>query len=86
MNEGTLGVKECERMQIQREVRCALNLAAILQRYLDGDEPSFLSSVTEEATVLVNTPFGEELVRAIGWVYANKADQWLGFHGIPPCI
>jgi hypothetical protein len=30
--------------------------------------------------MLVNTPFGEELLHAIGWVYLNKAEQWLGFH------
>jgi hypothetical protein len=82
MNEGTLGVKECERMQIQREVRCALNLADVLQRFLDTrDEVSFEACMAHEAGVLVNTPFGEELLHAIGWVYANKADQWLGFHG-----
>lgn len=82
MNEGSLGVKECERMQIQREVRCALNLADVLQRYLDArDEGSFEECMRNEAQVLVNTPFGEELLHAIGWVYANKAEQWLGFHG-----
>ncbi len=30
--------------------------------------------------MLVNTAFGEELLHAIGWVYANKAEQWMGFH------
>lgn len=80
MNEGTLGVKECERMQIQREVRCALNLAALLQRFLDGDEAAFRAALSLEVQRLVNTAFGEELLHAIGWVYQNKAEQWLGFH------
>ena len=80
MNEGTLSIKACERMQIQREVRCALNLAALLQRALDGDEDAFVAALALEVDALVNTPFGEELIHAIGWVYANKADQWLGFH------
>jgi len=80
MSEGTLKIKDCERMQIQREVRCALNLAALIQRYLDGDEVAFESALKTEIDLLVNTAFGEELLHAIGWVYMNKADQWLGFH------
>lgn len=80
MNEGTLGVKDCERMQIQREVRCALNLAALLQRFLDGDEAAFRHALGEEVALLVAAAFGQELLHAIGWVYKNKAEQWLGFH------
>lgn len=80
MSEGTLRVKDCERMQIQREVRCALNLAALIQRYLDGDDVAFKTALAAQVEMLVNTAFGEELLHAIGWVYLNKAEQWLGFH------
>ena len=110
------------------QVRCALNLAAVLQRFLEGDEASFrlvasalhpqfqpvpninhpcpypicccahllsvstpppppprhtlggAQAMSAEVAVLVETPFGEELLHAIGWVYVNKSEQWLGFH------
>ena len=81
MTEGSLGVKDCERLQIQREVRCAVNLAAVLRRFTTkGDETAFRVALEAEVSVLASAPFGEELCHTIGFTYVNKADQWCGFN------
>uniref|UniRef100_A0A7S2R5M7 J domain-containing protein n=1 Tax=Rhizochromulina marina TaxID=1034831 RepID=A0A7S2R5M7_9STRA len=88
MQDGLISVKELERLQLQREVRCALNLAAMLQRRVVGDQAAFDDALRCEISKLVAAPFGEELLQTIGKVYLNKADQFLGLQdstglGIP---
>ena len=56
-------------VQVQREVRCALNLASLLSRLVEGDEEAFTVAMEDEAKILVNAPFGETLIRSIGWIY-----------------
>ena len=60
--------------------------AQLLQAYVDGDEAAFVDAMEAEAKQLVDAPFGENLVRSISWVYANRADSYLGslqfFYGL----
>ena len=72
--------------QRRREVELAVKLRARLQAYVDGDEAAFVDAMEAEAKQLVDAPFGENLVRSISWVYANRADSYLGslqfFYGL----
>ena len=78
--DGDLSAAEIHNIQVQREVRCALNLASLLSRFVEGDELAFAAAMQEQACLLINAPFGETLVRSIGFIYQNKAQQFLGDH------
>lgn len=66
------------------EVRCAVNLAALLRRFdsSDGgyDGTAFREALEEEARAMAEAPYGEALCRVLGFTYINKADQWKGFN------
>ena len=63
-------------IQKQRVVKCALNLAAKLDTFLDsfanfekGDETGFRLAMEREATELIQNPIGSVLVSTIGHAY-----------------
>jgi hypothetical protein len=67
-------------LQRQRQVRCAVNLAAKLQPYLDsfsnftaGDHQGFTELADREAANLAATPLGAVLVSIIGVAYVEFA-------------
>jgi hypothetical protein len=67
--------------QLKREVRCALNLVAKLQPYVDAPaetrESFFRESLRAEATELAATPFGGTLLSTIGLSYHEFARKEL---------
>jgi len=66
------------RQQFVREVTCAENLVARLDRWVGGRNPDgWTKSVLKETAELAQVSFGGRLLRAIGWVYESSADQYL---------
>ncbi|KAI8612476.1 X-domain of DnaJ-containing-domain-containing protein [Chytriomyces sp. MP71] len=68
--------------QKQREVRCAVNLATLLQNYVTdpGDQKeAFRAFLEAEARELTSTKFGGTLIGVLGYVYEEQANMVLGF-------
>jgi len=65
--------------QKRREVSLAVQLAARLQRYVEGDSHGFQVASEEEAKELCSTTFGGALLSAIGYVYIEQGEEKLGF-------
>lgn len=81
--EETAGPKKFESRlndfhQKKRVVQCAVNLAAKLERYLDGDVEGFRAAAQEEATELSQTTFGAALLGVIGRGYVEFANAEKG--------
>jgi len=67
-----------KRKQFRRKVRCAVNLANKLSKYVvDGDEAGFVRDMYIEAHELKKTNFGVRLLRTLGWVYTFRSDKFL---------
>ncbi|CAK0799883.1 unnamed protein product [Prorocentrum cordatum] len=69
--------KRMKRQQMHREVTCAVQLVERLGLWVNGrDEAGFMAQVWQEASELVRLPLGGRLLRTIGGVYENYADQF----------
>eukprot|EP00611_Tribonema_gayanum_P000247 TRINITY_DN1017_c0_g2_i1.p1 TRINITY_DN1017_c0_g2~~TRINITY_DN1017_c0_g2_i1.p1 ORF type:complete len:347 (-),score=147.55 TRINITY_DN1017_c0_g2_i1:357-1397(-) len=66
--------------QWKREVQCAVNLAALLQPFVDEEvtEAALAASLEEMAQELAATPFGGTLLATIGYVYREAGRASLG--------
>mmetsp|Transcript_13426 Transcript_13426/g.48849 ORF Transcript_13426/g.48849 Transcript_13426/m.48849 type:complete len:561 (-) Transcript_13426:136-1818(-) len=71
-------------LQKRREAQLAVNLVALLRRYVEGDAQGFVDWAQEEALRLAKTSFGGQLLQCIGWVYRNQAEQRLGILNYNP--
>lgn len=69
--------QKLRRQQYYREVRCAVRLAERLNRWVLGrDEEGFATSLSQEASDLVQNSFGGRLLRTIGGIYESCAEQF----------
>jgi len=66
--------------QRRREVQCAVNLRDLVDPFVRGelDAEGFEASMTTRAASLALTPFGEELLHVIGYVYDLAGQKQLG--------
>ncbi|KAJ3307024.1 hypothetical protein HDV03_003351 [Kappamyces sp. JEL0829] len=74
--------KQMKARQRKREVLCAINLAKILDQYLEDaseEHVNFATYLRGEAKELVSTAFGGTLIGVLGYVYEEQAYQFLGF-------
>merc|ERR1712232_983810 len=63
--------------QMAREGTCAVQLCERLGLWVNGrDEAGFMTQVSQEASELVRLPLGARLLRTIGTVYENYAEQF----------
>jgi hypothetical protein len=70
--------KKMRMFQFKREVRCANCLAQRLNQWvLERDEAGFVKSVQDEATDLLYASFGDRLLRTVGAIYHNAAEEYL---------
>eukprot|EP00170_Pyropia_yezoensis_P000372 contig_2104_g373 len=65
-------------VQTEREQMLARLLSRRLERYVHGDQKTFVDHANREVAVLRGEPFGKDLFHAIGWVYVNKGEMALG--------
>ncbi|GBG28648.1 DnaJ family protein [Hondaea fermentalgiana] len=70
--------------QRKRIVQTAVNLAKVLQDFVDEaltdpNAPKFRAKMTEEAKELSASPFGGTLLSVIGYVYVEQSEKMLGF-------
>jgi len=84
--QGSAGQKKGQRIkkkQLSREVKCAQNLCQQLDPWVvNRDEAGFMTSISQEAAELKRASFGGRLLRTIGFIYENCAEQFLvGMHG-----
>lgn len=73
-----LSMDRMRRLQEAREERLAVNLRAILMRWVAGDEEGFTEAMTAEASEMVEASFGPTILQAVGRVYTLQADIALG--------
>ncbi|CAJ1408198.1 unnamed protein product, partial [Effrenium voratum] len=67
-----------KRQQFVREVTCATQLIARLDRWVVGRNPDgWTTSVLQETAELAQVSFGGRLLQTIGWVYECAAEQFL---------
>ena len=66
------------RMQAAREAQLEVLLAALLRRWVEGDEVGFRESMVAEALELVKASYGETMLHAIGKAYEVQAKIYLG--------
>ena len=66
------------RMQASRVLMLSQLLAALLRRYVEGDEEGFISSMKVEASELVNASFGGKMMGIVGRIYESQAKMRLG--------
>jgi hypothetical protein len=85
--DGEVSDAEATFKQRRREVQCAVNLRDLLAPYNADDDSAFEALMRQHAAGLVTTPFGEELLHVIGYVYKLAGEkhlgrqEHLGFHG-----
>jgi len=65
-------------VQAEREKSLARLLSRRLERFVHGDETTFVEHANREVAVLRGEPFGKDLFHAVGWVYVNKGEMALG--------
>jgi curved DNA-binding protein CbpA len=73
-----LNAAKMRELQVQREHRLAINLTALLRRYVEGDEQGFQDSMTAEATSLADSSYGAKILATIGRVYVSQARIAMG--------
>jgi len=80
-------VEPKDKRQIQREVRCAANLAARLAPAVDvASTTSIAETVAAEARAVADFPFAPALLETIATTYESEADIFLGtVHPLNPC-
>ncbi len=61
--------------QKKRQVQCAVNLAAKLQQWVDGDEAGFVQQAEADATELSENAFGSVLLQLIGTSYMEHVAE-----------
>eukprot|EP00929_Paragymnodinium_shiwhaense_P005503 TRINITY_DN10760_c0_g1_i2.p1 TRINITY_DN10760_c0_g1~~TRINITY_DN10760_c0_g1_i2.p1 ORF type:complete len:606 (-),score=185.97 TRINITY_DN10760_c0_g1_i2:246-2063(-) len=67
-----------KRKQLRREVRCAIHLRHMLDRYVYGrDMPGFEERIRTEAASMAKAHFGTELLQTLGEMYALRAELYL---------
>jgi hypothetical protein len=70
--------KREKRNQVRRQIRLALKMREKLDRYvLARDEKGFLTDLIREAENLKKANFGKRFLTAVGFIYENKAEQYL---------
>lgn len=77
---------EMRKLQERRVARLSFRLAHQLQSWVDGTEQQrqlFREAAATEAAALAEVSFGAAMLHTIGYVYVNKAEQFLGN---PLCI
>eukprot|EP00210_Caulerpa_lentillifera_P006346 g6062.t1 len=67
-----------KRFQVERVEKLATNLKALLKRYEQGDHEGFVLAQQEEADRLAQVSFGKTMLYAIGRVYEDQANIFLG--------
>lgn len=75
--------------QRKREVELAIELRNRIQGYVEGNEQQrkqWREAMTEKARELCKHSFGDAMVEAIGWIYENYSDQFLGMCLNGSCI
>lgn len=75
---GNLSQKQMARQQAQREAKLAVNLTALLRRYVEGDEEGFRVAMRDQAAELISQSYGEQLLPCIGEAYRMQAEIHLG--------
>jgi len=73
-----LSAAKMRELQVQREHSLAINLAALVRRYVEGDEQGFQDSMTAEATSLADSSYGAKILATIGRVYVSQARIAMG--------
>jgi len=79
--EHDMSDEESSLRQRAREVQCAVNLRDLLRPFTDAEHPASPaedSSLQARAANLAGTPFGEELLHVIGYVYMMAGEKQLG--------
>ena len=67
-----------KRRQDRRCVRCAVNLAKLLDLYVyERKECDFIRKMYLEALQLKHSNFGTRLLRTLGWVYTYRSEKYL---------
>lgn len=67
-----------KRFQVERVEKLATNLKALLKRYEEGDHQGFILTQEGEAERLAEVSFGKTMLYAIGRVYEDHANIYLG--------
>lgn len=67
-----------KRLQHERVEKLAINLKALLQRWVHGDHDGFKIAQKEEAERLAELSFGKTMLFAIGRVYQNQGQIYEG--------
>lgn len=75
---GDITQQEMRRAQQARVERLAVDLNAMLKRYVAGDPGGFTIAVSGEAERLAAASFGETMLHTIGRIYETQADIYLG--------
>lgn len=73
-----LNAAKMRELQVQREHSLAINLAALLRRYVEGDEHGFQDSMISEGTSLADSSYGAKILATIGRVYVSQARIAMG--------
>ncbi|KAF4731322.1 hypothetical protein FOZ62_031079, partial [Perkinsus olseni] len=78
MSKDTDQKRKAKRQQHRREIKCAEELLSRLDRYVIArDEQGFINETVAEAQVLAATSFGAPLLQTVGWMYQNRATQFI---------
>jgi len=67
---------DLERVQKRRQAKLAVELAALLQPGVLGEEELFSDAMTRTASRLQQEPFGRAILEVMGRVYSTKAQQF----------
>ncbi|CAD7955356.1 unnamed protein product [Amoebophrya sp. A120] len=74
--------KRLKRNQVRREIKLAIALRDRLKPWvLLRDEKNFLAAIAAEAQELKKASFGQRMLATIGFIYENKAEQYLAEQG-----
>jgi X-domain of DnaJ-containing len=74
--------RSSKQRQRKREVTCAVNLAKLLDNYLNDSSEEFVAfktTIKAEAKDLTETAFGGTLIGVLAYIYNEQACSYLGF-------
>eukprot|EP00392_Amoebophrya_sp_AT5.2_P014195 g14337.t1 len=81
-NAENRSAKRQKRNQLRREIKLAMALKERLKPWvLLRDEKNFMALIAAEAQELKKASFGQRMLATIGFIYENKADQYLAEQG-----